>query len=386
MALLLAACTPAGPPAASASPAGVEATPATRVTTPPTSDFCSVPLPQSWRDAIRDSRLPQRPGERWVGLVPAPDGRSAFATVAEGTAAAPMTLVWQRADGSRREVATMPDMFTLPLWAVFDGRWLVYLRSDLGRAAPHGSGGGELFVWDARAGGEPRQLADTNGMPGLLLHDGTLAVTRVLGRHRSEVVRYDLAAGTSRPVASGWVTAVGFRGDDLLWYDDTARRLRSSGAEPAVPPGPLSAQMLTTDGLTTAWTSRDELTLTAWRPGWPAPVRLFRVPPAPKGPPPSLVPHGSGTPPPAVPDWADPFRTVGRPRAVGDLVVFEFKQGWYVADLRSGSYARLAADHTLPSLTGTALLLDPDDTSVPPERHAYSLIHLDRLPPLPGCR
>ncbi|MEU5526766.1 hypothetical protein ABZ744_07485 [Micromonospora chersina] len=384
-AVLLAACTPGDSPAAPAPPATAEVVPSTRVTAPPRADFCLVAVPQSWQDAFRDSRLPQEPGERWAGLTPAPDGSSAFAMVQRD--GFPMTLVRQEENGRRREVATMPDLFTFPLWAAFDGRWLVYARTDLVRAAPHGGGGAELFVWDAETGAAPRQVAGTAQVAfPALLHDGKLAVTRILGRDRAELTLHDLAAGTVRTVATGPVTGVGFRGADLLWFDRATGRLNAVGPEgeagsPSQPAlGPGATADVTTDGRTTAWVSRDERALTVWRPDWAAPVRVFRVTPPPRTP-----TAGPSLPPGARPPTADPFHRVASPTAVGDLVIFDYHLGWYVADLRSGSYVRLTADHARAVVSGSALLMDPDDTSVPPQRHAYSLLRLDRLPPLPAC-
>ncbi|WP_328652829.1 hypothetical protein OG598_02330 [Micromonospora sp. NBC_00330] len=382
-AALLAACTPGDPPAASSPPATAEAPPATRVTAPPLADFCPVAMPPSWQDAIRDSRLPQEPGEKWAVLTPAPDGRSAFATVQRGGS---MTLVWQEEDGRRREVATMPDMFTFPLWGVFDGRWLVYARSSLMRAAPHGGGGSELFAWDAESGTAPRQVlgtADFLFRPPL--RDGKLAVTRIIGEDRNELTVHDLAAGTVRTVATGPVGGVGFHGADLLWFDRATGRLNAvgpdgrAGSAPQPSPGPGTTVDVTTDGRTTAWVSRDERTLTVWRPDWAAPVRVFRVTPPPaKAAATSLPP---GTRPPTV----DPFHTVATPTAVGDLVIFRYHLGWYVADLRTGSYVRLTADHAHAVVSGEALLVDPDNNSDPAQQHAYSLLRPDRLPPLPAC-
>ncbi|MET8123970.1 hypothetical protein [Micromonospora sp. NPDC005189] len=383
-AALLAACTPGDSPAASAPPATAEAVPATRVTAPPRADFCPVAMPQSWQDVLRDSRLPHEPGELWAALAPAPDGRSAFAMVQRG---GPMTLVWQKEDGRRQEVATMPDMFTFPLWAVFDGRWLVYARSDLGRAAPHGGGGAELFVWDAESGAAPRQVAGTADVlyrpP---LRDGKLAITTILGKDRAELALHDLAAGTVRTVATGPVTGVGFHGADLLWFDRATGRLNAvgpdgkAGSAPQPSPGPGTTMEVTTDGRTTAWVSPDERDLTVWRPDWSAPVRVFRV--SQPSPSPATAPSlPSGARPPTV----DPFHRVASPTAGGDLVVFNYHQGWYVADLRSGSYVRLTADDAHAVVSGGALVVDRDDNSVPPEREAYSLLRLDQLPPLPAC-
>ncbi|MGW4156776.1 hypothetical protein ACWEDF_26855 [Micromonospora chersina] len=383
-AALLTACTPGDSPAAPAPPATAEVAPSTRVTAPPRADFCLVTLPQSWQDAFRDSRLAQEPGERWTGLSPAPDGRSAFARVQRD--GHPMTLVRQEEHGHRREVATMPDLLTFPLWAVFDGRWLVYARTDLGRAVPHGGGGAELFVWDAETGAAPRQVAGGQVAFPASLHEGKLAVTTILGKDRAELALHDLAAGTVRTVATGPVTAVGFRGAELLWFDEATGRLNAvgpdgtTGSPPQPDLGPRATADMTTDGRTTAWVSRDERDLTVWRPDWAAPVRVFRVTP------PSPAPTaGPSLPPGAGPPTADPFHRVASPTAVGDLVIFDYHQGWYVADLRTGSYVRLTADHAPAVVSGSALLVDPDDTSVPPERHAYSLLRLDRLPPLPGC-
>ncbi|MEU7760034.1 MULTISPECIES: hypothetical protein [Micromonospora] len=378
-AALLAACTPGDP---AATPATAEGMPSTQVTAAPRADFCPVTMPQSWQDAIRDSRLPQEPGERWSGLTPAPDARSAFATVQRD--GLPMLLVKQEKNGDRRVVATMPDLFTFPLWGDFDGRWLVYARSDLIRAAPHSTGGAELFVWDAETGAEPRQVAsaDQGGVP-FLLQDGKLAVTRILDKDRAELTLHDLAAGTVRTVATGQVSAVGFRGADLIWFDRATGRLNAIGpdetAGPPAPPalGPGTTVDMTTDGRTTAWMSRDERDLTVWRPDWTAPVRILRVTP-PRPATPSL-------PPGARPPTEDPFHRIASPTAVGDLVLFDYHLGWYVADLRTGSYVRLTADHAQAMVSGSALLMDPDDNSVPTERHAYSLLRLDRLPPLPAC-
>ncbi|MFI6241317.1 hypothetical protein ACIBEF_15710 [Micromonospora sp. NPDC050795] len=381
---LLAACTAGDPSASSSSPAAAEAIPATRVTAAPLADFCPVAMPPSWQDAIRDSRLPQEPGERWAALTPAPDGRSAFATV---TREGPLTLVWQQENGRRREVATMPDMFTFPLLAVFDGRWLVYARSDLGRAAPHGGGGAELFAWDAESDAAPRQLAGTANLAARpWLRDGKLAVTRTLGEDRAELVLHDLAAGTVRTVATGAVTGVGFHGVDLLWFDRATGRLNALGPNqeaasvPQPSPRPDAPTRVTTDGQTTAWVSRDGRTLSVWRPAWTAPVRVFRVP-APSPPPPATA----ALPPGVEPQGVAAFDRVASPMAVGDLVVFEFHQGWYVADLRTGSYVRLTADYVHAEVAGGALLVASDDNSTPEEPNAYSLLRLDRMAPLPSC-
>ncbi|WP_197494833.1 hypothetical protein [Micromonospora sp. NBRC 110037] len=376
-AALLAACTPGDPTAAPVT----EGTPSTQVTAPPRADFCLVTVPQSWQDAVRESRLPKEPGERWSGFAPAPDGRSAFATVQRD--GLPMLLVKQEKNGDRRVVATMPDLFTFPLWGDFDGRWLVYARTDLSRAAPHGEGSAELFVWDAETGAEPRQVANAGqrAVP-FLLQDGRLAVTRILGKDRAELTLHDLAAGSVRTVATGQVSAVGFRGADLIWFDRATGRLNAIGpdgtagasAQPALGPGAVD---VTTDGRTTAWVSRDERDLTVWRPDWTAPVRILRV----TSPPPATP----SLPPGARPPTDDPFHRIAGPTAVGDLVLFDYHQGWYVADLRTGSYVRLTADHADAMVSGPALLMDPEDNSVPAERHAYSLLRLDRLPPLPAC-
>ncbi|MFC4145805.1 hypothetical protein ACFO0M_06025 [Micromonospora mangrovi] len=387
-AALLAACTPGDPPAASAPPAVTGTLPETRMTAAPRADFCPVALPGSWQDAIRDSRLAQQPGERWMGLTPTPDGRSAFALVQRD--GSPARLVRQEKGGGRREVATMPDLFTLPLWAVFDGRWLVYARSDLARSAPHGRGGAEVFSWDATSGAAPRQVAGTGDFvfrpP---LRDGRLALTEVLGKDRSALTLHDLAAGTARTVATGPVAGVGFHGADLLWFDRATGRLRAVGPDgqatsaPQPSAGPGAAAQVTTDGRTTAWVSRDELVLTVWRPDWAAPVRVSRF--TPESPSPAaetVLPNGVRRPTTDV----DPFQRVASPTVVGDLVIFDYDQGWYVADLRTGSYARLTADRADAVVSGGALLVDPDDDSVPPQRQAYSLLRVDRLPPLPECR
>ncbi|MCG5438489.1 hypothetical protein [Micromonospora foliorum] len=66
-------------------------------------------------------------------------------------------------------------------------------------------------------------------------------------------------------------------------------------------------------------------------------------------------------------------------------MIFQYHLGGYVADLRTGSYVRLTADHAHAVVSGEALLVDPDNNSDPAQQHAYSLPRPDRLPPLPPC-
>ncbi|MFD6665287.1 hypothetical protein ACFWDK_23330 [Micromonospora chalcea] len=379
---LLAACVPDNV----ALPSGTEHLPSTQVTAAPRSDFCPVAVPQSWQDAVRDGRLPREPGERWVGLTPAPDGRSVFATVERD--GLPKVLVKQERNGDRLIVATMPDLFTFPLLADFDGRWLVYARTDIRRAAPHGGGGAEVFAWDAQTGGEPRQVTGTvQGARPFHLHDGKLAVTRVVDQYRTELALHDLAAGTAHRVAIGRVSAVGFRGADLLWHDWSKRRLntfRPSGnlvSQHGAFLGRVEAPDMTTDGRTMAWISPGDGEVNVWRSGWNGPVRVLSAALS------TPVPASGGptVPPDAVPPAGGAVSRVARPAVVGDLMVFRYNLGWYVADLRTGSYARLTADHAGAAVSGPALLMDSDDSSVPAERRAYSLLLLDRLPPLPAC-
>ncbi|MGC4895885.1 hypothetical protein [Micromonospora sp. DT31] len=139
---------------------------------------------------------------------------------------------------------------------------------------------------------------------------------------------------------------------------------------------------MTTDGRTMAWVSPGGGEVNVWRSDWTGPVRvLWAVPSAP-----ASASGGPSVPPDAVPPTDGPLNRIASPTAAGDLVTFAYNQGWYVADLRTGSYARLTADHGQATASGSALLMDPDDNSVPPERHAYSLLRLDQLPPLPACR
>ncbi|AXO35761.1 hypothetical protein [Micromonospora sp. B006] len=381
-AALLAACVPDNV----ALPSGTEHLPSTQVTAAPRSDFCPVAVPQSWQDAVRDGRLPREPGERWVGLTPAPDGRSVFATVERD--GLPKVLVKQERNGDRRIVATMPDLFTFPLLADFDGRWLVYARTDIRRAAPHGSGGAEVFAWDAQTGGEPRQVTGTvQGARPFHLYDGKLAVTRVVDEYQTELAVHDLATGTARRVAVGRVSAIGFRGPDLLWYDWSRRRLntlRSSGSTTALQApflGRVEAPDMTTDGRTMAWISPGDGELNVWRSDWKGSVRILSTALPTSAP----ASGGPSVPPDPAPPAGGPVSRVARPAVVNDLVVFEYNLGWYVADLRTGSYARLTADDAGAAVSGPALLMDLDDSSVPAERHAYSLLLLDRLPPLPAC-
>ncbi|MFJ5669909.1 TolB family protein [Micromonospora chalcea] len=381
-ATLLTACVPDNV----ALPSGTEHLPSSQVTAAPGSDFCPVAVPQSWQDAFRDGRLPRKPGERWVALAPAPDGRSAFATVQRD--GLPALLVKQERNGDRRIVTTMPDPFTLPLLGEFDGRWLVYARTDLRRPAPHAGGDAEIFVWDAQAGGEPRQVTGAvQGARPFHLYDGKLAVTRVVDQYRTEVALHDLAAGTARRVAVGRVSAVGFRGADLLWHNWSERRLntfRPSGSTVSRHGaflGRVEAPDMTTDGRTMAWISPGEGELNVWRWDWNGPVRVLSAALS------TPVPASGGpaVPPSPVPPAGGAVSRVARPAVVGDLVVFQYNLGWYVADLRTGSYARLTADHAEAAVSGPALLMNQDDNSVPAERHAYSLLLLDRLPPLPAC-
>ncbi|MEU7810134.1 TolB family protein [Micromonospora sp. LA-10] len=381
-ATLLTACVPDNV----ALPSGTEHLPSSQVTAAPGSDFCPVAVPQSWQDAFRDGRLPRKPGERWVALAPAPDGRSAFATVQRD--GLPALLVKQERNGDRRIVTTMPDRFTLPLLGEFDGRWLVYARTDLRRPAPHAGGDAEIFVWDAQTGGEPRQVTGAvQGARPFHLYDGKLAVTRVVDQYRTEVAVHDLAAGTARRVAVGRVSAVGFRGADLLWHNWSERRLntfRPSGSTVSRHGaflGRVEAPDMTTDGRTMAWISPGEGELNVWRWDWNGPVRVLSAALS------TPVPASGGpaVPPSPVPPAGGAVSRVARPAVVGDLVVFQYNLGWYVADLRTGSYARLTADHAEAAVSGSALLMNQDDNSVPAERHAYSLLLLDRLPPLPAC-
>lgn len=381
-AVLLTACVPDNV----ALPSGTEHLPSSQVTAAPRSDFCPVAMPPSWQDAVRDGRLPREPGERWMPLTPAPDGRSAFATVQRD--GLPALLVEQERNGDRRIVATMPDLFTFPLLADFDGRWLVYTRTDLRRAGPHASGGAEIFAWDAQTGGEPRQVTGAvQGARPFHLHDGKLAVTRVVDQYRTELAVHDLAAGTARRVAVGQMSAVGFRGADLLWYDWSKRRMntfRPSGNTESRREaflGRVEAPDMTTDGRTMAWISPGDGEVNVWRSGWKGPVRVLSAAlstPAPAS-------GGPSVPPDAVPPADGSVGRVARPAVVGDLVVFQYNLGWYVADLRTGSYARLTADQAGAAVSSPALLMDSDDSSVPAERRAYSLLFLDRLPPLPAC-
>ncbi|MBQ1058425.1 hypothetical protein KBX35_26930, partial [Micromonospora sp. C32] len=374
-ATLLTACVPDNV----ALPSGTEHLPSSQVTAAPGSDFCPVAVPQSWQDAFRDGRLPRKPGERWVALAPAPDGRSAFATVQRD--GLPALLVKQERNGDRRIVTTMPDRFTLPLLGEFDGRWLVYARTDLRRPAPHAGGDAEIFVWDAQTGGEPRQVTGAvQGARPFHLYDGKLAVTRVVDQYRTEVAVHDLAAGTARRVAVGRVSAVGFRGADLLWHNWSERRLntfRPSGSTVSRHGaflGRVEAPDMTTDGRTMAWISPGEGELNVWRWDWNGPVRVLSAALS------TPVPASGGpaVPPSPVPPAGGAVSRVARPAVVGDLVVFQYNLGWYVADLRTGSYARLTADHAEAAVSGSALLMNQDDNSVPAERHAYSLLLLDR--------
>ena len=182
----------------------------------------------------------------------------------------------------------------------------------------------------------------------------------------------DLGTGRDTVIGSGW-TEYPFRfGDLAVWPDvavqDRAVELKAvslTSGGPATLPAELrttlSAPMYVSgDADTFVWSANDLSSLRAWRSGAPGPITII-----------AQVRQGEYL------QW---------PNVAGPIVTWDNGSAWFVADLRSGSYAQITPESGATTLTGDALVVTyaPTGTKELPMLDS-TLIRPSHLPPLPAC-
>jgi hypothetical protein len=182
----------------------------------------------------------------------------------------------------------------------------------------------------------------------------------------------DLGTGRDIVIRSGW-TEYPFRfGDLAVWPDvavqDRAVELKAvslTSGEPASLPAELrtnlSAPMYVSgDENTFVWSANDLSSLRAWRSGAPDPITII-----------AQVRQGEYL------QW---------PNVAGPIVTWDNGSAWFVADLRSGSYAQITPEFGATTLTGDALVVSyaPTGTKELPVLDS-TLIRPSHLPQLPAC-
>jgi hypothetical protein len=353
LALALTACS------ATQSPAPTRGT-ATPTSTTTAAAFCQVDLPPAWRSALSAGTLVAPPGTSQDVIGSSEDGTS---LLVQATKNGTRTLEWVRS-GSRTTVMAVTDPANDSfLDGAFDGRWAVFAVSH----SPQTIGTGNLFAWDSQTGGPPRKLADqaaAYGSTGPLVHRGMAAWV-----DSGRVHLFNLANGTDRVMPDTMATSLFFTDSWLVWVngsDHPSLRFSAVDAITGVPvtlPPALSSAMsqryANGGGQTVVWTQWGDDqggdTLMGWRPGWAGPRALVTV-----------------------------TRTRFEwPYVGGDLVSFG-NGAYFVADLRSGSYAQVTPDAGYIRVVGDALVVEyfSGDKTV---TGSTSVVHASQLPPLPKC-
>jgi hypothetical protein len=318
---------------------------------------CEVGLPAAWTTAFAAGTLVSPPGMDQRVIASSDDGTSLFV---QATTGGHRTLDWVRSTG-RTTVMAVTDPFNDQfIEGGFDGRWVVFGVSY----NPQAEGNATIFAWDSRTGGAPRKLSD--GAAGPVVHGGKAAW---VDANSNQIHLYDLA--TARDVRLPAVRPGGpFFTDSWLVWDDgsdhASRRLHAvdpaTAAPVTLPPALSDATSLryaNGGGQTVVWSQWDgdqpRSTLMGWRSGWAKP-RPLAVTPAPV-------------------EW---------PYASGDLANFDENTTTYVADLRSGSYARISPAISYLRVVGDTVVISyataNDRISGP-----ISVVRASQLPPLPKC-
>jgi hypothetical protein len=359
----LSGCSAAPPgPAPSGSPSSA----VTGSPVPVPDEFCAVALPQAWQDALSRGRIPHATDESLVVRAVSDDGSSLFA---DSYRAGKREMVWLR-EGQRTTVMRLSDPVQQVFGAAFDGRWLVFSIWD----EPELNTPWTMYAWDSTASTVPRALGRATG-PGVYpypaVYNGRTFWTLARQPHSSEAHVTDLASGRDRVVASGWIDYPFRFGSIVAWPELSTENMTVSlkavdiaTGEPATLPAELRTPLtrplfVNGDADTYVWSANDGTRLRAWRAGAADAVTIF------------AAPQGQYL------QW---------PQVGGPLVTWDNGAAQFVADLRTGSYARLTPEFGTTKLSGDALIVTyaPTGKSANPVLDS-TLIRPSQLPALPSC-
>jgi hypothetical protein len=368
---------PALPSGAATQPSG--SSPAAVTGSPARGTYCRVETPPSWQQALAAGRVPVNRGDDLLVKAASPDGTSLFAQV---TRPGWRGLVWLQNGGTTQTtVMTLADPVEQQfIDGGFDGRWLVFAIGYDRRRPDDWT----VHAWDSTAGGLPWQIADNRKAlksPWIrpVVHRGKAAWIAGAEGLQATVHLYDLASSTDRIVHSGPATGVFFLDSWLVWrdgYETDPAPLRAVDIDRAVPVGlpPVmqgirSLRYANGNGTTVIWVQsngaaapgpgpRPSMTLMAWRPAWDRPQLIVTT----------TTPHESI-------EW---------PYIASDLVSWGNLKAFFIADLRTRSYAQITPQFGAILIWGDTLMV-----------HYYrgdrrtsgdeTVIRASQLPSLPTC-
>lgn len=305
------------------------------------------------------------------------DGRLVFATIHTDDWAGVAAIPTDGSGYTRIFQFANPDMDQVT-GGSFDGRWLVWSESH----DPADRGDWSIRAWDAESGQvqtvaeAPRK--DGRTIPGPFVFPtvdhGMVAWAQASPEGGREIHLYSLADRRDRTLAAGDVgsSPVTFWWPYIIWQvrdqsgpEDRAGRVMTADAttgEPVEPtPAPAAIRQLwfmAASESVLAWT--DGGILWVWRPGEAAARAVFRAPDG---------------------DYIQ-FLSIA-----GDLTTWDGVTGPWVADLRSGSVAKLPQLYGGRHARGTALLVVEPTSQVrsrhPPLRIRFA--DVGQFEPLPTC-
>lgn len=336
--------------------------------------FCEVALPASWQAALASGPIAHEPGESMTVLAVSADGRSLFV---DSTGDGAREVAWLH-DGQRTTLLRLPDPAQPIDWAMFDGRWLVIRLgpADGGSTAPDSG----VYAWDSTTMFAAQLVKSiTTSVESPVVSGGRIFYD-IIGVDTPGVLEMvDLATGHGSPIASDVVFGP-FRYGSLVLWEATHPTPYAGGS------AHLAAALITTGQPTdlpaelagpitrNSWFVGDADTLVATTGD------DFSANPAPPRNP--MYAWQPGTPRVTITNMAIDSWEPGSMQVAGDFVGWTTGGARYLADLRSGSYARISSTPGDFQLSAGALVLT---SGTAPALLESSLIRPAELPPLPTC-
>jgi hypothetical protein len=342
--------------------------------------FCTVELPESWRTALEDGKVPLPDDVYFILHDLAPDGAQVFGDLySDGWSG----VVAVNREGTITRIRAFANPEQDQTDEAFDGRWLVW---EEGHSISNWNDW-DIRAWDSQTnevfdiGTAPRVNGEPVSGPFVIpvVSNGRAAWLQANQSGHLEVHLYDLERRQDSVVSeSDALQPVLFWGSRLLWGERFTENGQQAGhlvmmdaatGKRLEVPEPLaslrSVATLGVSGDLVAW-SEDHHDVKVWRDG-DQKARLI---------------------------LSDLDQSVDWIRVAGKLVTWHGYHGPRVADLRSGSIALLNDEGNGYAFTNgdTLALSKPVGRVVVPKEDVVALNHADievvdvtRLPPLPGC-
>jgi hypothetical protein len=342
--------------------------------------FCTIELPESWRDALERGRVSIPDAARFFPFAVAPDGKRVFGSYYSQAWSGVVSLDGQGNVGRIRQ--SSDRSLYQHQGGSFDGRWLVWSVVRSGSETNDWI----IYAWDSESGNlfevAASQKVDGTPAPGPFViptvAEAKAAWVQANAEGEGEVHLYDLAVREDRVLSTGKVTPpVTFWGSRLIWVEKPDGTITGGvrfamadiQTRAAIPvPDPLTYVILIgpvdASGDLLVWSEGYD-DVQVWREGDPKMTQIFE--------------DRDGQV-----DWVE----------IAGEHILEWRglHAPMVADLRSRSVAPLTEENGWAYTNGTALALSrplgpivhyDDPLEAPPSE--TSVIDVRGLPPLPEC-